>query len=135
MKRKTWQRLWGEINNIPFGKIKKVHGKDYAEKFKNLVLEYCLWVFYTQNKRTIIPDFYSYLLHNVPMDLSSINPLDDMKVDIWYSGKDGIHFKLDFETYSLDCFYSDYLEQRKENKVWKEQKQQFKYAARYYKGK
>jgi hypothetical protein len=135
VKRKTWQRLWGEINKIPFGKIKKIYGKDYAEKFKNLVLEYCLCVFYTQNKRTEILSYDEYLyFYNVQ---NSINPLDGgMKVNIWYSGKDGIHFKLVFETYNLDYLYSEYLEEREENeRISKEQKQQFKYAARYYKGK
>ena len=132
MKRKTWQRLWGEINNIPFGKIKKIYGKDYAEKFKKLVLEYCLWVFYTQNKKTRIPRFDEYF-YNVQEEM--VNPLDKMKVDVWYSGKDGIHFKLEFETYRLDCLYSAHLERKEAKSVSKEQRQQFKYAARYYKGK
>ena len=131
MKRKTWQRLWGEINNIPFGKIKKVYGKDYAEKFKKLVLEYCLWVFHTQDKRTKIPGFDAYLYNVSNMS----NPLDEMRVDVWYSGKDGIHFKLEFETYSLNCLYSAYQEREEVRRVSKEQRQQFKYAARYYKGK
>lgn len=132
MKRKTWQRLWGEINNIPFGKIKKIYGKDSAEKFKKLVLEYCLWVFYTQNKKTRIPRFDAYL-YNVQEEM--INPLDEMEINMWYSGKDGIHFKLEFETYSLNCLYSEYLEREEAKRVSKEQRQQFKYAARYYRGK
>jgi len=133
VKRKTWQRLWGEINKIPFGKIKKLYGKDYAEKFKKSVLEYCLCVFYTQNKRTEILSYDEYLyLYNVQ---NSINPLNEMKVNMWYSGKDGIHFKLVFETYDLDYSLEIEKELGENERISKEQKQQFKYAARYYKGK
>lgn len=131
MKRKTWIRLQKEINGkLPWGKIKKLilGGKESCNELKNLLVQYSL---FKLNNSHLYPNLSLggwYMLakgNELPEKLAYLG-FESLQMIITYRAVDGIHFNLNFDSFQVILHYIE-LDNRYEDR---DQKQQFKYAAR-----
>ena len=132
LKKKTLRRLQDVLDEvIPKKKLDAVYGSGNSAILKKQIIGYCssllLYGVKKQKSRISFNDYVSVRYRGQRQVKNS----ETISIIVVRSGKDGIHFKITYDNYFLDyeyeCKMAEIRERKEENR---DQRQQFKYAAR-----
>ena len=126
LKRKTLRRLQDVLDNvIPKKKLDAVYGSGNSAALKKQLIEYCSLLLLMGPKNKI--SFRDY----AEKGQRRLGSDEILTIRVVRSGKDGIHFKITYDNYYLDYEYECKMaEIRERQERSRDQRQQFKYAAR-----
>lgn len=129
LKKKTLRRLQTVLDDvIPKKKLDAVYGSGYSAVLKKQLIEYCSSLLSCGPKNKVSFRDWTEMRYKGQRRLGSNETLT---IRVVRSGRDGIHFKITYDNYFLDfeyeCRMAEIRERKEKNR---DQRQQFKYAAR-----
>lgn len=129
LKRKTLRRLQTVLDVvIPKKKLDAVYGPGNSAALKKQLIGYCSSLLLGGAKNRV--SFRDYVEARYKGQ-RRLGDYEILTIGVIRSGKDGIHFEIAYNNYLLDYEYECKMEEIRERKEEsRDQKQQFKYAAR-----